>query len=94
MPQFDRTTMRFVVTIALLYCALIASGFWIFWRCLHFCGRQHIGLQHAGYALMVIALLHGVAVVLSYLSASDGSAGYHLDRWKANGAAGSTYETR
>ena len=30
MPQFDRTTMRFVVTIALLYCALIASGFRIF----------------------------------------------------------------
>ena len=43
---------------------------------------------------MVIALQHGVAVVLSYLSASDGSAGYNLDRWKANGAADSTYETR
>ena len=65
MPQFDRTTMRFVVTIALLYCALIASGFWIFWRCLYCCGDSAFTSRRAGYALMVIALLHGVAVVPS-----------------------------
>ena len=30
MPQFDSATMRFVVPIALPYCALIASGFGFF----------------------------------------------------------------
>ena len=94
MPQVDRATMRFMVTVALLYCALIASGFGFFGVACTVAGDGAFTSRHAGYALMVNALLHGVAVVLSYLSASDGSAGYHLDRWKVNGAADSTYETR
>ena len=65
MPQFDRATMRFVATVALLYCALIASGFGFFGVACTVAGDNTFGLQHAGYALMVIALLHGVAVVLS-----------------------------
>ena len=70
-------------------------GFWIFWRFLYCCGDSAFTSRRAEYALMVIALQHDVAVVLSYLSASDGSASYHLDRWKANGAADSTFvETR
>ena len=45
MPQFDRATMRFMVTVALLYCVLIASGFGFFWRCLYFCEGRRIHLS-------------------------------------------------
>ena len=61
MPQFDRTTMRFVVTIALMYCVLIVTGFGFLGVVGTFAGDNTFGIRGAGYALMVIALLHGVA---------------------------------
>ena len=61
MPQFDRTTMRFVVTIALLYCALIASSFGFFGVACTVAGDNTFGMRDIGYGLVAIALLHGVA---------------------------------
>ena len=61
MPQFDRSTMRFVVTIALMYCVLIVTGFGFLGVVGTFAGDNTFGIRGAGYALMVIALLHGVA---------------------------------
>ena len=45
MPQFDKTTMKFVVTIALLYCALIASGFGFFGVACTVAGTAHSPLD-------------------------------------------------
>ena len=61
MPQFDRTTMRFVVTIALLYCALIALNFGLFGVACTVAGDNTFGMRDIGYGLVAIALLHGVA---------------------------------
>ena len=41
MPQFDSATMRFVVPIALPYCALIASGFGLFFVACTVAGTAH-----------------------------------------------------
>ena len=71
MPQFDRTTMRFVVTIALLYCALIASSFGFFGVACTVAGDNTFGMRDIGYGLVAIALLHGVAgfcILSSYRS--------------------------
>ena len=63
--QGDDATVRFVVTVALLYCAQIASGFGFFGVACTVAGDSAFTSRRAGYALMVIALLHGVAVVPS-----------------------------
>ena len=71
MPQFNRTTMRFVVTIALLYCALIASNFGFFGVACTVAGDNTFGMRDIGYSLVAIALLHGVAgfcILSSYRS--------------------------
>ena len=53
--------MRFVVTIALLYCVLIVSGFGFLGVACTTAGDDTFGMRDIGYGLVAIALLHGVA---------------------------------